>query len=763
MLSAERRSIIGAALGPQRAAQVLPHLEQPAASSKNTTIAATISSIPTDEISLDTRHRAQLANAVAHVTDDDVDLAAAVLADLESKDLRHVALHFSSERVARLAWEKTFARDFVALETFLMVAVSSTGRPASPSSPPPPEIEKATAASIAKARVFQSRLFQAEPSAVLQRMVDDNEIKLHPSQAVRDGVVRFLDSQPDFNIRTTSVHAHVVAAPAALDHVADPGVRSQVVESLQMLQTVQALTPTPDAVAPLLDRGLKTALQVSSIPESRFVTSLAASLAAAAPGQDTASGALLARSIHQHAVATRHSIDDTLLQIFQVVKGSGLVAIDGRENRDVRIQQLRRAASASVGASSGIAQINLEELFGSMDFCECSSCGDVLSPTAYFVELLQYLRNNNLDPDKKWTNTGHTGIKGTALEQLLIRRPDLQHLELSCENANTVLPYIDLANEVMESFVAHLSDYRVNWMPDKQVELEVFDVEGEATSELLATPQHTNYTAYCILKNAKHPFSSLPYFQPLDTIRIYLRYLQTSRFELIDVFRRPESHTGLTVSPAQAAELATLHTLTCDRAAAAEYLGFSLDEYIILTKQMFWPKRYFEIVQSGGDSMPESQYQAEIGVKPAPEHWGYVGAETEMLSIDALPAKKGLCWVKLQLMKRSGLKYTEVVDLVQTRFINPAYPTGRAKVILESIRFSYRFLQTLVDPAQVSRRLKFRLLIDFLFHAQPWVAILQQLQRGDVSGGDGSRSRRKRLTKAEAKCAGGLSHREIAD
>ena len=40
---------------------------------------------------------------------------------------------------------------------------------------------------------------------------------------------------------------------------------------------------------------------------------------------------------------------------------------------------------------------------------------------------------------------------------LLHRRPDLANLELTCANTNTVLPYIDLSNEVMESFVVHLS------------------------------------------------------------------------------------------------------------------------------------------------------------------------------------------------------------------------------------------------------------------------------------------------------------------
>ena len=38
---------------------------------------------------------------------------------------------------------------------------------------------------------------------------------------------------------------------------------------------------------------------------------------------------------------------------------------------------------------------------------------------------------------------------------LLERRPDIQHLPLTCENTNTPLPYIDLVNETLEYFVAN--------------------------------------------------------------------------------------------------------------------------------------------------------------------------------------------------------------------------------------------------------------------------------------------------------------------
>ena len=210
-------------------------------------------------------------------------------------------------------------------------------------------------------------------------------------------------------------------------------------------------------------------------------------------------------------------------------------------------------------------------------------------------------------------------------------------LELTCENTDTVLPYIDLVNEVMESFVVHLGEYKEDTNDPKQATLEVFNVEGEASSELLAQPQHVNYEAYCILKNAVYPFT-LPYHQPIDATRIFLNYLGTSRYELLDTFRKAtETCETVALTHAEQQELQVLHVLTLDRAVDAEFLGLTQEEYIILTKEAFWPKRYFEITQKA--TYADDQYQQKIGVRPVHEYYGYQ-TEAEMLSTDEDASKR---------------------------------------------------------------------------------------------------------------------------
>ncbi|GAX46345.1 hypothetical protein NIES4075_73660 [Tolypothrix sp. NIES-4075] len=381
--------------------------------------------------------------------------------------------------------------------------------------------------------------------------------------------------------------------------------------------------------------------------------------------------------------------------------------------------------------------LNLEELFGSMDYCECEECTSVYSPASYFVEILQFLRNNNLAP-KDLANPGnpnpniHPGIEGTPLEKLFRRRPDLGCLELTCDNTFTVLPYIDLVNEVMESFVVHKDDYHnSNTDPnERKARLETFNVEDETTSELLAQPQHTNYEAYCILKNAVYPFT-LPYHQPIDATRIFLKYLGTSRYELLDTFRTAsEICTNVVLTPAEQQELQDLHKKTCDRAVDSEFLGLTQEEYIILTKEAFWEKRYFDITLK--KTHTEQEYQHNIGVKHVHDYYGYK-TEAEMLDLneDAINGQKGLTFVKKQFLPRTGIQYIDLVELLKTQFINPNYPQGKALTILESIRFSYRFLQTLVDTKSNDPKVKFAKVIEFLETAQPLVPLLHAMLHPD--------------------------------
>lgn len=631
------------------------------------------------ELPAETLRKLALAHSLAVWSDDEVPLVKALTDDPAVASLRDVALHFNVEKLAALV---------------------------DPHAVP----ENAPGATLEEKRknhvlTLQHKLFAAEPTAVLQRMVRDAEVPIVDPN-LRRGVTSFLSNQPDFNIRTTSILI-ALKHPGAFEGIADEH-RPAVVENLKTLQRVQAISPVPEAVPVLMKANLTSAFRVAEMSESTFLSAHRSTL-----------GAETARQVYTIAINAHIRNEHALVTMRDAIRGPAIMG--SRQPLEIRLAQ----AQALVD-QKGIL-LNLETLFGSIDFCECGECLSVYSPAAYFVDILQYLRNNNLEPGK--TKTDPKDITGTPLEKLFRRRPDLGCLELTCENTFTVLPYIDLVNEVMESFVVNLRVYHDSTTDPKQDKLDVFNVEDETTGELLAQPQHVNYLAYCILKNAVYPFT-LPYHQPIDAARIWLKQMGTSRHELLDTFRTAtEAFDDAALTGARRQELQTLHAKVLDRAAGAEFLGITQEEYIILTREAFWPKDYFDLTLQTAHTRDE--YRKKIGVRPVQEYYGY-RTEAEMLSLDET-SKVGLTFVKKQFLPRTGIQYVDLVELLKTRFINPAYPQGRALTILESIRFSYRFLQKLVDPDTTkSSEVRFAKLVDFLNTAQLLVPQVEALLHLDL-------------------------------
>ncbi len=648
----------------------------------------------------ETLQRLDLAHSLADWSRDHVKVVKALADDTTVKSMRDVALHFNVEKLTALVDSDSLPKD----------AAGDTTE----------EKKKNFAINLNR------KLFRSEPTAVLHRMVKEAEVPIADVKAAA-GVASFLDNQPEFNIHTTSIYT-AFKNPKAFENISEEH-RPAVVEHMKTLQRVQAISPVPEAVPVLMKANLTSATRVAEMPESTFLK-----IHGQALGEETA------RQVYTSAVNAHIRNEQALMTMLEARRGTGIAIIDGRQPKEE--SRLMANYMYNPGEDSTNTEgnhpttnvdethaevppdevpLNLETLFGSIDFCECNDCLSVYSPAAYFVEVLQYLRNNNLDPDPDSSDIKFKkdpkDITGTPLEKLFLRRPDLGCLELTCENTFTVLPYVDLVNEVMESFVVHLDEYKDEKEP-KQATLEVFNVEkDETTSELLAQPQHVNYQAYCTLKSAVYPFT-LPYHQPIDVIRIWLKYLGASRYELLDTFRtKTEVCASIAQTQTQPQDLQALHAMVLDRAADAEFLGITQEEYIILTQEAFWPKAYFELIHHRG----QIRYREKIGVKKIHEYYGYpVEAESEMLNRDE-NLKKGLTFVKDQFLPRTGIKYVDLVELLKTRFINPRLPQGKAMAILENIRYSYRFLQTKVNTNSHDRKARYAELIDFLNTNQPLV------------------------------------------
>lgn len=154
-----------------------------------------------------------------------------------------------------------------------------------------------------------------------------------------------------------------------------------------------------------------------------------------------------------------------------------------------------------------------DAMFGNQDYCEPIHSASVLSPAAYFVDLLQFLN------DLKKSGT-------TAQVELLssTRRSDLATLLLSRDNTETTLPVIDLVNELLANAI------------DSGVAIPVETV-GSA-SERRAVPQADLSGADNELATPVWPLA-LPYHRTAQTTWVHLDHLNLSLADL-DLVASPD-------------------------------------------------------------------------------------------------------------------------------------------------------------------------------------------------------------------------------
>ena len=199
-------------------------------------------------------------------------------------------------------------------------------------------------------------------------------------------------------------------------------------EELKKIQRVFRLTPYYSTANALLARGIHSARDITALGKTRFLRELAPACGI---------GAKEADAVYRKAESTATAA--------MVVAG---------ELQDLALAD-PIAAVNSGGLTAALAQAqadfpNLKSLFKSVDTCACEQCRSVYGPAAYLVELLEFIDQRSVTD---LTVTPHV-TTSAAQDVLLARRPDLGDIDLSCANANTPVPYIDLVNELLEAQVA---------------------------------------------------------------------------------------------------------------------------------------------------------------------------------------------------------------------------------------------------------------------------------------------------------------------
>lgn len=356
-------------------------------------------------------------------------------------------------------------------------------------------------ANYAEVQAAQIRL--SFPTAVVAQMVKEGETPLLNGSIapVHDFLMQH---QGKFEIGRQPVEHYIRINNLQID--------AEVAKEVTRIQRVYQITPSDDAMNVLLQKGVDSAFAVAGYGQESFINGFRDELG----GEENA----------KLTYAKAQQVHNTVLNVVLNYQNARVAPSIGGAN--VNQLFLNPQPAGPDNADDIIAYPTLEGLFGEMDYCECEHCRSVLSPAAYMVDLLQFI-----DPEPG-TFTGKN-----PLDVLLGRRPDLQHIPLTCENTNTPLPYIDLVKEVLEHYITNnlsLSGYRGHNTTD------------EATpAELLANPQFVSDRAYEVIADKPEnpgdpspllpPVPHLPFHRSLENLRRYFNKFEAPLPKVMEALR----------------------------------------------------------------------------------------------------------------------------------------------------------------------------------------------------------------------------------
>jgi peptidoglycan hydrolase-like protein with peptidoglycan-binding domain len=427
----------------------------------------------------------------------------------------------------------------------------------------------------------RSRIYAQELQTLVEIAFPTDVIK---KSIVQPTVSAFLTNNPKFDFTTTPVDTYLHEQKQALEGIENP---EEVSDRLRHLQRIYTLTANTVDMNVLVDLQYQSAHQISKFSVEDFTRSVTGKISA-----------VNAEVYHAKAVA----ISEAAVMLHHHL-------------RDLAVSTTPSATKNLSEDTTALKSIpNWESLFGSLDTCECQHCKSVYSPAAYFVDLLHILLGQN---------------KGAARIEIFRRRPDLMYTKLSCEHTETLIPYIDLVNEVLETYVAqkHVGD------GDAQTHAKdsTNDTSSFTAPDLAANPQHPNQKAnddanqaYALLKGATFPLN-LPFDMDLEVARQFLQEQNSSRFEVMKTFGNATSH-----------------------ATAAEHLGISDREFEILT-----------LKQLDGTTDALNVAVSDLWGKPIVTPGQSLGQTLSIVNI---------------FLDLAGITYKDLRNLLNTHFLNPNFP-----------------------------------------------------------------------------------------
>lgn len=309
-------------------------------------------------------------------------------------------------------------------------------------------------------------------------------------------IKNILAKNAGFNLNSEAAHTwfKVVEQPAAANEVTVTGLKE-----IQALQRSVKLTEGPQKfyqTAALMESGLTTAYEIYTLGRADFTTRM----------QQRGLTAHEINFIFCRATAISNTVTYLSSQYMRYEAVGALVP-----------------QYTQFGVYTPPVQLpmpDLQTIFGSLNSCTCTDCQSVYSAAAYYTDLLHWLKSDVVcEPSGPAAYTVLTAAN---------RRPDLPHILLNCKNTNTLLPYIDLVNEVLS----------VNMDAISVADYQLLQTR-KTTPELLLEPENRFPLKEAKLATAFYPWN-LPYNAPYDEAASYLAQLGMPYHELMNTFSKPD-------------------------------------------------------------------------------------------------------------------------------------------------------------------------------------------------------------------------------
>ncbi len=311
----------------------------------------------------------------------------------------------------------------------------------------------------------QRRLNNTYKFLGLEKILNDKKLRGEAkTKAVREAlgnVETFFQNNPDVDFRRTHFLAKTDDTTSQLNWSGIPAEKQDAVrKQLLAFQRTHHVGGDYATTTKLLENGFDSAQSLTRRSNARLL---------AAAGLTSEEAARVKASALKTTLRSSHALRATRdLHWGQYVNlpSDNALPYDPGAQRGVRLGKTEQAENAparrdsslptrsNIGGWNELMELDgYADLFGPLNYCDCDHCRSIFSPAAYFVDLMTFIEDNVWRTNPNTTATVYEDIPDSDPLSLKYRRPELWTLPLTCENTDTLIPYLTIVNEVKEAYI----------------------------------------------------------------------------------------------------------------------------------------------------------------------------------------------------------------------------------------------------------------------------------------------------------------------